>query len=79
MGDFFSLGSNKCSNIDGHKGTGCTKVVCGHLTQKTVVGHTKVYIMYFLIQLSVTVGLCNIDKCMIKNTFHKPQTCHIYI
>lgn len=38
MGDFLSLGSLKCSNIAGHKGTCSTKVACGHIHKENCGG-----------------------------------------
>lgn len=41
MGDFLSLGSLKCSNIAGHKGTCGTKVACGHIHEKENCGGSE--------------------------------------
>lgn len=38
MGDFLSLGSLKCSNIAGHKGTCSSKVACEHIHKENCGG-----------------------------------------
>lgn len=45
MGDFLSLGSLNCSNIDGHKGTCSTKVACGHVHKENWGGSVSILML----------------------------------